>query len=159
MYTYTLVYNRYSGVCNGALRSDGLNVPRDEANADWQAFLAWNATQTPPLSLDPIAPFVRKQRPLYAIYADLQALTAAQKTAVWSDLSSGTPKKYLTDAGPNAAAIGALDWAASDSGATGASLTAARMRITAAYCQDNPSYLVHPSFDATINVPGDQLAS
>lgn len=98
----------------------------------------------------------RGPRPLYAIYIDLQALSTTQKTEVWTDLSSGSPKKYYTDVGPNAAAIAALDWAASDSGATGAALTSARLRITASYVQDNPTYLVNPSFDPGINVPGDQ---
>lgn len=98
----------------------------------------------------------RGPRPLYAIYVDLQALSAAQKIEVWNDLSSGSPKKYLLGTGPNTAAIGALDWAVTDSGATGASLTAARLRIATAYVQDNPEYLVHPSFDPGINVPGDQ---
>ena len=98
----------------------------------------------------------RGPRPLYAIYTDLQALSTTQKTEVWTDLTSGTPKKYFLDTGPNAAAIGALDWAATDSGATGAALTAARIRIAAFYVQDNPNYLVNPSFDPGINVPGDQ---
>lgn len=98
----------------------------------------------------------RGPRPLYAIYVDLQALSTAQKLEVWNDLSSGSPKKYLLGTGPNTAAIGALDWAVTDSGATGASLTAARLRIATAYVQDNPEYLVHPSFDPGINVPGDQ---
>ena len=95
-------------------------------------------------------------RPLFNIYTDLQALTATQKTNVWNDLSSGTPKKYFLDTGTNTAAIVALDWAATDSGATGAALTAARLRITAMYVQDNPHYLVNPTFDNTINVAGDQ---
>jgi hypothetical protein len=98
----------------------------------------------------------RVKRAGYLIYGDLQALTNAQKTAVWTDLSEGSPRKYLRDAGPNAAAIAALDWSANDSGAVGASLTSARMRIAAAYVQDNPTYLVQPAFDPTINVAGDQ---
>lgn len=100
----------------------------------------------------------RKLRPLYAIYNDLVALTTTQQTNAWNDLSSGTPKKYLLDVGPNAAAIGALDWAVTDSGATGASLLHARLRVGAMYVQDNPSYLVNPAFDPSINVPGDQPA-
>lgn len=100
----------------------------------------------------------RAPRTLAGIYGDLKALTAAQKTNVWADLAAGTPPKYLTDEGPNAAAIGVLDWAATDAGATGAALTAARLRIAAAYCQDNPGYLVQPPFDPSINVAGDQPA-
>lgn len=100
----------------------------------------------------------RKPRPLYAIYADLQALSGPNKTAIWSDLSSGTPKKYLVGVGGNVAAIAALDWAASDSGATGNALTAARLRIAAMYCQDVPGYLVNPPFGTGINVTGDEPA-
>ncbi len=100
---------------------------------------------------------LRKPRRGYAIYADLMALTTLQKTNVWTDLSSGTPKKYLLDTGANTAAIAALDWAVTDAGATGAALTAAKLRIAAAYVQDNPAYLVNPSFDLSINVAGDQL--
>jgi hypothetical protein len=103
-------------------------------------------------------PAPRVPRTLVAIYTDLQALTAAQKTSVWTDLSSGTPRKYLAGAGRNAAAIAALDWAATDSGATGNALTAARLRVAAMWCQDNPTYLVNPDFLPAVNVPGDQVA-
>jgi hypothetical protein len=98
----------------------------------------------------------RGPRPLYAIYTDLQALSIAQKAEVWADLSSGQPKKYFLDAGPNAAAILVLDWAANDSGATGPALNGAKLRLMAFYVQDNPDYLVRPSFDPGIVIPGDQ---
>lgn len=98
----------------------------------------------------------RQPRALYAIYTDLQGLSATQKTTVWNDLSSGAPKKYLLDTGRNAAGIAALDWGVTDSGAAAASLLAAKLRLAAMYVQDNPRYLVAPAFDPTINVPGDQ---
>ena len=33
-----------------------------------------------------------------------------------------------------------------------------QMRLVAAYCRDNPKYLVAPAFNQTVNVAGDQLA-
>lgn len=93
-------------------------------------------------------------RALYQIYNDLAALTTTQQGNAWTDLSSGTPAKYLLDAGPNAAAIAVMDWVVKKSGAAGAALTDARLRIAAMYVQDNASYLVTPAFDPTINVPG-----
>lgn len=101
----------------------------------------------------------RYPRTLASIYADLQALSNANKAAVWGDLSGGSPKKYLAGLGGNTAAIGALDWAATESGATGHALTAARLRIAAMYCQDHPAYLVNPAFAPAVNVPGDEPAS
>lgn len=101
----------------------------------------------------------RTSRLMCSIYSDLLTLNTTQQTNAWSDLSSGTPKKYLLDTGINAAAIGALDWAVTDSGATDTALKNARLRIAAAYIQDNPTYLVNPTFDPTINVPGDQPTS
>lgn len=100
-------------------------------------------------------PRPRTRRAIYAIYNDLTALTATQQGNVWTDFSSGNPAKYLLDQGQNAAAIAVMDWVVKKSGATGAALTDARMRAVAMYVQDNPNYLVHPSFDASINVAGD----
>lgn len=132
--------------------SDGVSVAIDWPDA--QTRTTYLATATTVIQAHNGTP--RRPRPLYAIYADLSALTNAKKTAIWNDLSSGTPKKYLAGDGPNTAAIGSLDWAVSDSGATGAALTAARLRIAAAYVQDNPTYLVNPSFDNSILIYGDE---
>jgi hypothetical protein len=92
------------------------------------------------------------QRSMADLFIAISALTNAQKTAIWTDLSSGSPAKYLLSEGAAEAGIAALDWAIKDSGATGASLTNARLRIAAMYAYDNPLYLVNPSFDATINI-------
>lgn len=100
-------------------------------------------------------PRPRAPRPLYAIYNDLTALNATQQGKVWTDFSSGNPSKYLLDQGPNAAALAVLDWAIKQSGATGASLTAARFRAVSIYVQDNPKYLAVPAFDTSINILGD----
>lgn len=95
----------------------------------------------------------KSPRPLYAIYNSLAALSSTQKTNIWTDLSSGSPAKYLADLGPNAAAIAALDWAVRFSGLGAAAITDAKLRIAAIYVADNPTYLLSPSFDPTINVP------
>jgi hypothetical protein len=100
----------------------------------------------------------RKPRTLLAILTDLQALTATQQQAVWTDFTSGSPPKWAGDAGPNAAALFCQLGTATDLGLTGAALTKARFRAVAFYVQDNNSYLIHPSFDSSINIDGSQPA-
>src|SRR5262245_42449265 len=99
-----------------------------------------------------------KLRPLSDIYQDLQALTAAQHTNAWNDISAPVPgvapRKYLTDTGPNAAALFVMDYTVYVTAPTGVKLTAAQKNILAQYCQDNVTYLVNPPFDPSINVPG-----
>lgn len=105
-------------------------------------------------------PRPRVARSIYAIYTDLAALTTTQQTNVWNDLSAIATgqivPKYLLDAGGDTAAIVVMDWVIKKSGTSGANLTDARLRIASMYVQDNPKYLVHPTFDSTINIPGDQ---
>ncbi len=97
-------------------------------------------------------------RTILSIYNDLTALSAGQKTNVWTDLTSGSPAKIFTDAGPNAGSMLVLHWAATQSGAGAAGITDAKVRAATLYVQDHPAYLVQPAFDATINVAGDQLS-
>lgn len=103
----------------------------------------------------------RRKRILFAIRQDLNALTNAQKTAIWNDLNGGNPPKWALDAGPNAAAIAAIEWGATvPAGVSTAEKTEARLRLAAMYCQDNPNYLVNQTFNGTvpaINVPGDEV--
>lgn len=95
------------------------------------------------------------QRSLLAIYQDLNALTDLQRTAIWLDVTTGTPPRWATSDGPNAGTVMALSVPAIDlTGLTVAVQTRARMKLVAAYVLDRPKYLVNPSFDATINVPG-----
>ncbi len=149
-----------------ALIAAGLPVQSVRTTAGVPAAV-WNAGVTPTTAqtnaanailADPNVRNVMRPRLLVDIYADLQALSAANKTAVWNDLNSGTPKKYLAGRGGNAAAIAGLDWAVTNSGATGAALTAAQLRVAAMYCQDFPKYLVNPSFAASILIRGDEAA-
>ena len=111
----------------------------------------------------PIGP--RKPRPLYAIRVDVQALSVAQFSNVWNDLSANVPTatppaphKYLLDTGPNGGSILVLDWCVYGSGAPLAQAKLAQHSLTAMYVQDNPKYLIHPPFDPSIDVPGDQPA-
>lgn len=101
----------------------------------------------------PIVPRVR--RLLLDIITDINALSTAQKNLIWTDITSGAPPKWELDAGPNAAAIAVLQWAAT-SGVSAADILSAKIRGVAMYCADNPKYLVNPAFAPTINIPGDQ---
>ncbi len=95
------------------------------------------------------------QRPLLAIYNDLNALTTPQKNAVWANFIAGSPPLWSTDDGVNAGSVMALSVPAIDlTGLTVAVQTIARLKMVAAYVLDRPLYLVNPSFDPTINIPG-----
>lgn len=89
------------------------------------------------------------------IISDLNALTSAQKTAVWNDLTSGSPAKWELNNGFNASAIAVLKFVVSLASLSAADVVAAKIFGVAMYCQDNPVYLVHPAFDSSINVPGE----
>lgn len=95
----------------------------------------------------------RKPRLPRAILADLNALSAAQKTSIRNDLNSGTPPKWQLAASPAV-------WACAPvfRNATGSLQTEAAMVAVAFYCIEVPNYLVQPAFDPTINIPGDQQA-
>jgi hypothetical protein len=93
--------------------------------------------------------------PLLTLITQLNALTTAQKTNIWNDLTSGSPPKWELDAGPNASAIAVLQFIATLTPSLSATdLLNAKVRGVAMYVQDNPTYLVNPVFDPTINIPG-----
>jgi len=99
----------------------------------------------------------RVYRDLSDIRASLQALTTAQFTNVWNDLSGpapGVPRKYLADLGPNVAAIFVFDWSLYVSGPTAAQQKAGQISLAALYLQDLPYYLDGPPFDSSISVLG-----
>jgi len=100
----------------------------------------------------------RQTRTLAAIYSDMQKLTTTQHNKAWADISApapGAPTKYLTDVGINAGPIFVLHWTIYNSGASGAQLLAAQKEMLTMYVQDNPTYLMQPTFDPTINISGD----
>lgn len=99
----------------------------------------------------------RRARTIYAIYAELATLTQAQRDAIWADLSAGNPPKLALDAGPNTASVFTMHFlGASVGGLTAAEKNEAKRRGVAFYVQDNPAYLVRPSFAPTVNVAGDE---
>lgn len=99
----------------------------------------------------------RRKRPIYAILADVAALSASQQAAVWNDLTAGSPSKISADAGPNAAAILVLQFVSTSiGGLTNAEKNDGRRRAAAMYAQDVPAYLVHPPFDSGIAIAGDE---
>lgn len=136
---------------------DGLGVDGETVNIFWQTQPTQQQLDTAAaIAADPYWKYARRQRSLWDIAGDLNALTAQQKTNVWNDLSAGTPARYKLDVGTNAGAISVLDLILAVSGLTGANLTNARLRLAACYVQDNPAYLKTPGFDGTINVLGDE---
>ena len=103
-----------------------------------------------------VPPVPRGPRPLWDIREDILALSGPQISAVWADLSGGTPKKMALDTGPNAAAIWVMEWSATFGPANAQDRNEAKIRVIAFWCQDNPQDLVHPPYDNSINIPGDQ---
>lgn len=98
----------------------------------------------------------RRARTLLAIVTDLSALTSTQKSNVSGALFSPTnAPPILADAGANAAAIWALYAMVQLNGVTTADKNTIKLYAAAQYVQDNPAYLVNPSFDSSINIRGD----
>ncbi len=110
----------------------------------------------------------RKPRTMYAIANDIFTLTTGafnpsatlQKLAIITDLFTGNlatgSQKWQQDTGPNAAAMSAVYAAVTPPSAISVFNPAQQLIMAAMYVQDNPLYLVHPAFDSTINIPGDQ---
>lgn len=104
-----------------------------------------------------VVPPDTRPRLLADIYDALKALTVAQKTNVDANLFEsvgGATPLWKTNRGVNAGAMLAL-WASSQlSTPSNADKTLLKLAICAMYVSDNPSYLVHPTFDSSINVSG-----
>lgn len=97
---------------------------------------------------------IYQTRPLLDLVNAINVLTAAQKTNISNDLFGGTPLKALLDDGANVSAIFCLYYIVQTASMSGADKTLAKLYAAAMYCQDNPMYLINPSFDTSINVPG-----
>lgn len=95
-----------------------------------------------------------RARRLIDLINDLNALTSTQKTNISNDLFSGTPLKVLLDPGANISPIFVLYWGTQTPGLTTQDKNLAKLYAAAMYVQDNPAYLIQPTFDTTINVPG-----
>lgn len=105
--------------------------------------------------LGPYGP--RRPRLCEDVVNDLKALTTVQKNAVWANITSGTPPKWSTNKGPSAPSFDVLHMIVVSPTSTGAQVLDAKLHGAAMYCKDNPGYLVHPAFDQSINVPGDEV--
>ena len=98
----------------------------------------------------------RRARLIFDVWHDIGALTGTQKTKIWLDLQSGTPPKWTQDRGPNAADLHIVWLMATQLGLVAADKQSSQQMLMSIYTVDNPTYLVHPPFDDTINVPGDE---
>jgi len=99
----------------------------------------------------------RQPRVLYAIWKDIGALSGAQKQNIANDLFSGDPPKVTQDTGVNAPDLLIL-WTLQNSVSLSTTdKQSAQRSAMSIYTLDNPKYLVHPPFDPTINVPGDEV--
>lgn len=93
------------------------------------------------------------ERPLLAIYQDLNALSAANRNAIWTNFVSGNPPLWSLDDGLHADALAALSVPAIDlTGLNAADQLKARLKMVAVYLLDRPLYLVNPVFAPTVNV-------
>lgn len=143
------------GKATGLLRDDGANIPLVIDNTDYKNAITEYPELVAEIATDgPVTE--RRIRTLLAIYNDINALSGAQKTAIWTDLMSGSPPKLSQNIGAAADAM-FLIWRMTANVSMPAA-TIADMKLTAAtmYVRDNPTYLVAPTFDNTINVPGDE---
>lgn len=157
MATYVLSVDTRTGRVIGVVRDGSAAIPRDAGNIDWQEFLTWNAEQQPPLSLADQAPTLRVPRPLLAIEADILALTPqAKRDAIFADLF-GASQKWATNLGVNRSAMFLIYLLVKQGGISATNLAMFKAGGAALYCQDVPNYLVNPTFNPTINIPGDQL--
>jgi len=100
----------------------------------------------------------RKPRVLYAIWQDIGALSGSQKNNIATDLFGGTPPKVSQDTGPNAPVLLTLSDLQKMAALSTADKQSAQRSAISIFTLDNPTYLVHPPFDPSINVPGDELA-
>lgn len=101
---------------------------------------------------------LRKPRILYSIWQDIGALTGAQKTAIATDLFGGNPPKVTQDTGPNAPDLLTLWVLQNTTTLSTVDKQSAQRAAMSIFTLDNPTYLVHPPFDPSISIPGDEPA-
>lgn len=92
--------------------------------------------------------------PAATLITNIGALNNNQKNNIWTDFT--TNKRYQTDTGPNAGSLLLAAYLANTAliGGSPTDLLNGKILAIALYVQDNPNYLVNPTFDSTINVPG-----
>lgn len=94
MSTYHIIYGP-EGSPSIIRDADGGFIPNAPSNADFRAFLVWNASQMPPLDYTTNGPKARKPRPIADIRADLLGLTPGQKKKVLDDLQMRLMAEYV----------------------------------------------------------------
>jgi hypothetical protein len=88
----------------------------------------------------------------YTIKNLVNALTPTQRANVIADLTSGTPPKWQQDGQAQQGAIFVCASVLKDFTLTGAPFTDMENAAITLFLLDNPTYLVTPSFDISINI-------
>jgi hypothetical protein len=133
------------------VRADGLVVRIDYDNAT-----APQIEQGDSIVYDLDVTLMRT-RSVYDIYADIKALTAGQQAAIANDISVNNYEKLKSMRPPQDGPVAVLHWCVTSlAAATQAERYDAYARIDAMYCQQFPDYLVHPAFDPSIEISGDE---
>jgi hypothetical protein len=82
-------------------------------------------------------------------------LSTTQWNNVLANLFAGNPAPWQLDQGPNITALSAVYVALTNSSGTPVFANKFQQVVVCAlYLQDNPTYLVNPTFDPTINISG-----
>lgn len=87
MTLYTIAYEAQTGKAI-AVKKNGQTIPLDPNNSNYQEFLAWNAQQSVPLKLDPIAPV--------ASVGEVNATDANSRWNAISQFKGKTPTEIYT---------------------------------------------------------------
>jgi len=96
-------------------------------------------------------------RGLYSIFDDVNALTAGQRANIQTNVQSNQFAQVRALRPPQDGAAMALHWSMRLNAGTATERTDACMRLACMISQQNPSYLVNPAWDVTINVPGEEI--
>lgn len=87
---YTVQHDPFDGQPTGLRRDDGACIPLDPENADYRAFLIWNAAQATPLAVTAQSPVPATPNELLESAADGRALAALafRASASWTSATS-----------------------------------------------------------------------
>lgn len=114
-----------------------------------------------PVAIGPDGPvFLGSEKPLLAIYQELNALTIPQRNAMWVAFIAGNPPKWAQDGadgqtwGRQAPAVSSHSIFAIDNPQnlveTDPRLVRARLKMIAVYLLDNPTWLRAQTFGGTV---------
>lgn len=100
---------------------------------------------------------LRRKRKPYDLYVALGALTGTQRSNIASNLFGGSPPLFTQDSGGDSPDLLVLWVLQQTGGLSTADKNTVKQAAAAIYCRDNPTYLVNPAFDSSINVAGDEI--